>query len=35
VSETTTFLLLFAAYDRDLISQFGAFFGKGVHMESR
>jgi hypothetical protein len=34
VSQAAAFLLLLAAYDRDLVTQFGAFFGKGVDMKT-
>ena len=33
VGEASAFLLLFAAYDGDLVAEFGAFFGEGVDVE--
>ena len=32
--KATTLLLLFTAYDGDLVAKFGAFFGEGVDVEA-
>lgn len=34
VCEAAAFLLLFAAYDGDLVAEFGAFFSERVDMET-